>query len=135
MYQDLAYWKRILFRSFHLNEVQWKLWTRMGLLAFLKKSWHLKYFWTSLYYTYITKKPLYKTLLCICYFSIYHRERKQREVMSHLLVQNCIDWKKCLSLILMILSYKTNQFRSKSERNSTWGGRFFFLQVYKVVAT
>lgn len=42
----------------------------------LWKNYFSQYFWTSLYCTYITKRPLYKTLLCVTVniFTIYHRE-------------------------------------------------------------
>lgn len=52
----------IQFRSFYLNEI--KVADKDGAFR-LEETWYSQYFWTSLYYTYITKRPLYKTLLCI----------------------------------------------------------------------
>lgn len=89
----------------------------------------------TLLYIHNQKTFVQNTFVYLRYFSIY-REREQREVMSRSLVRNRIDRKKCLSLILTLLSYKTNQLSFRNERETPHRGTFpffFFLQVYDVL--
>lgn len=73
----------------------------------LRKNNHRRYFWTSLYYTYITKGSLYKTLLCVCvkFSDSPSRElRELREVNTY--VSHPLFDRKMLILLLR-LSYET----------------------------
>jgi len=105
----------------------------------LQKNNYSQYFWTSLYYTYITKGPLYKTLLCVCVKfpdSLSRELRELREV--NIYVSHPLFDRKMLILFLR-LSYETKQLLSKSEEETPPRGekkrRTFLFYEYKILAT